>query len=79
MSMCWENKCVRCDKEFDSFSPSDVCRDCWTDSDTKKRLEYETRIKKSDEELLLEKGWKRRAEVSETKLSKLPKWLVKLL
>lgn len=79
MSMTWENRCTKCGRWFDSFSPSSVCNDCWTDSDTKKRREYEDSIQKYDEELQLENSWKRRAITAEKKLSKLPKWLVKWL
>lgn len=77
--MSWENRCTKCGRWFDSSSPSSVCDDCWTDSDTKKRQEYENSIEKADGELLLENSWRRRTEIAEKKLSKLPKWLLKLL
>jgi len=79
MSMTWENRCTKCSRWFDSFSPSSICDDCWTDSDIKKRRECEDNIRKSDRELIIENDWKRRAEIAENKLSKLPKWLVKWL
>lgn len=65
--MCWENKCIRCGKEFDTCHPQLVCNGCWTSVD------YEEEYKKQEE------SWKNRAEVAERKLLKLPKWLVKIL
>lgn len=79
MSMSWENNCIKCGKYFDSFYASSVCSQCWDDSDTYKRIEYLNNIHESDKNLLLDNNWKHRAETAEKKLSKLPKWLVKML
>lgn len=83
MSLTWDNKCNRCGKSFVSWYSEEICSNCWTDSDTKKRREYEDNIKRADDALVkkaeLENVWKVRAEAAERKLSKLPKWFIKFL